>query len=109
MSENMLDWYEEFDLDGNSIWSARSCYEEGMEYRVRPRLRLNKVEWVEDSDMELVCDIEDPKIWDSLQDAKSEIQKWHDEAIQEAKEHFKNHPEERHGMYGDVLEGLDEP
>lgn len=94
-----LNWNESFENDDNSIWEANSCCHDGssnedpgspFQYRLRQRLRANAIEWVEDSDQELMPDESDPRAWESLELAQAELEKdeqgWMDLGSEQAKE-----------------------
>lgn len=81
-----MQWHEDFDLDDNSIWEANSPYTDGegcseFTWRLKQHLRGNKIVWRDWSDSELIPDELNIQEWDALDDAKSEIEKRHQEII----------------------------
>lgn len=86
-----LRWTETWDDDDNSIWEATGPYtdETGCpdgDWRIRQRLRNNKVEWYEDSDAELMMDAEHPRTWPSRQAAMKAITQEHADILATCKE-----------------------
>lgn len=83
-----LHWYaEEFDDNDNTIWTASSPFHDDgspFMFRIKQRLFMDNHEFYEASDAELILD--DPRIWDSLEEAQQAIQNDTDEII---KEHIK--------------------
>ena len=79
-------WSETWDDEDNSVWEAAGPYtDEGgsseFQWRLRQRLRDNKVEWVEDSDAELMMDEEDPRTWTSIGEAKAAMAQDHSDIL----------------------------
>lgn len=85
---NKPSWVESFDFDDNSMWIASSPYTDSdggseFEWRLKQRLVKNKIEWYEDSDVELMADPDNPRTWESLKEAKIDIERGHTEIIED--------------------------
>ncbi len=85
MSE--INWEEEFGDEGNSIWFGASPFTTDSDplacpdvyWRLKQRLRENEIEWYAAHDSELGG--ETGGAWLSLEEAKSECQRYHDYII----------------------------
>ena len=80
-----IDWYEELDADGNSVWVGASPFSSDVDsgpkiyWRLRQRLSNNRIEWFASHDSELGGDTGD--FWLTLEEAKSACQEGHDNII----------------------------
>jgi hypothetical protein len=80
-SKYPLNWYV-VDRD-NEIYEAAGGYvseEDGpaFHYRIRKEIRYKRIVFVEASDAEMMLDESNPRTWQSVHEAKAEIQKDHD-------------------------------
>ncbi len=79
-----IDWQEDFDDDDNSIWCGCSPYTTDADgppnvyWRLKQRLRDNKIEWYEAHDSELLPDPRFPECWPDIEAAKAAVQLAHD-------------------------------
>lgn len=76
-------WTEEIDDMDNSIWEADSPYhDDGTPFlwRLQPRISVNKIEWYECHDFELM-DMNDIGGWPTIEEAKAAIAVKHAEII----------------------------
>lgn len=79
-----LQWDDLDDADMNSVWEADSAYhDEGVPFRYRlcPKLEYNKIRWCDHSPGELVG-MRSRRSWDSLKEAKKELQSDHDKSLE---------------------------
>lgn len=77
MSEQFLNWGEEWDDNDNSEWvaSAPCSEEDSFEFRIKQRLQANRHEWYEASSPEMMKDEDEPRVWTNADDAKQELEK----------------------------------
>lgn len=92
MGQRKLQWKELSDDDGNSYYEASSPYHNDgapIMWRLRQKLRDNRIMLYEDHDTELVGKYDEPLYWEKghLTFAKDHIAKMHTEIIDEIKNH----------------------
>jgi hypothetical protein len=79
----MIEWEEIFDNNDNSIWEGNSPYHDNgvfFRWRLKQKLCNNKIEWHEDHDAVINC-VGCGYWWTSLEEAKKECQKCHDNIL----------------------------
>lgn len=73
-------WTEAFDEHENSVWELLAPYEDVQAYfRIRQRLRGNRVEYYDDSNTE--CTGDDEEWWYSLEHAKVSLEGAYDNIL----------------------------
>lgn len=80
-----LVWWEEFDGDDCSIWTANSPFSDDghvFQWRLVPGMTRNRVIWLADHDSELGGE---GNLWNTLEDAKAAIQRQHDKIVRDEK------------------------
>lgn len=113
-SMKKITWDKEYDDDDNTIWVAASPYtdEDGAPeffWRLKQRLRDDKIEWYEAHDAELLNIPEWGEIWTDLDKAKCYIETEHDkifaDSLQEdVKEKIEEKPDlNRKNILGDII------
>lgn len=76
-------WDEESEYD-NHLWEAPSPYHDDgspFMFRIRQRLREDKHEFYEASDAEVMMDEDEPRSWETLDEAKAAMQKDADDIV----------------------------
>lgn len=77
-----INWHDERDDDDNTVWVGASPYTDGGDaiyWRLKQRLRGNRIEWYAAHDAELGGETGDS--WLCVDDAKDACQKAHEEII----------------------------
>lgn len=83
---NKIDWYSDYDKHDNTIWEGASPYnsdEETFYWRIKPKLRADKIVWVLRSDFELMLDGDKEEEFSTLAKAQKYCQEQHDQIIED--------------------------
>ncbi len=74
-----LNWFEDTDEYGNTVWLAAGPYTEGFQWRLKQALRDNKPIWFEAHDSELLS--RKAEEYATIEDAKADVEEQHANCI----------------------------